>query len=143
MKIAVAATDNNLESPVDPRFGRCAWFIIVDADTLAFEAVENPGVSAGGGAGIQAAQMVAGKGAQAVVAGNFGPNAQQALSAAGIQLYPFVGGTVKGAVEAVKEGKIAPANEATVPSHFGTGGAPGLGGGGAGRGRGFGGGHRG
>jgi len=132
MKIAVAATDNNLESPVDPRFGRCPWFIIVDADTLEFEAVENPGVSAGGGAGVQAAQMVASKGAQAVVAGNFGPNAHQALSAADIQLYPFVGGTVKGAVEAVKEGKLSPINDATVPSHFGTGG------GGAGQGRGSG-----
>ena len=155
MKIAVAASGNNLDAPVDPRFGRCAWFVIVDSETMAFEAVENPGVMAGGGAGIQAAQLVASRGAQAGVAGNMGPNAHQALTAAGIQVLPFAGGTVRQAVEAVKAGKLAAAGAPTVPLHFGTGGAAptpsatgpgsgvgfgsgsGRGGGGRGRGRGF------
>ena len=160
MKIAVAASGNNLDAPVDPRFGRCAWFVIVDSDTMAFEAVQNPGAMAGGGAGIQAAQVVASKGAQVVVAGNMGPNAHQALTAAGIQILPFVGGTVRQAVEAVKSGTLTAASAPTVPLHFGTGGAapttpspgagsgigPGMGGGGGrgmgggagrGRGRGF------
>jgi len=160
MKIAVAASGNTLDAAVDPRFGRCAWFVIVDPDTMAFEAVENPGVMAGGGAGIQAAQLVASKGAQAVVAGNMGPNAHQALTAAGIQILPFAGGTVRQAVEAVKAGQLTAASAPTVPLHFGTGGAvpttpppgagsgigPGMGGGGGrgmgggagrGRGRGF------
>jgi len=156
MKIAVAAGGDNLEAQVDPRFGRCAWFVIVDSDSMAFEAVENPGVMAGGGAGIQAAQVVASKGAQAVVAGNMGPNAHQALSAAGIQVLPFAGGTVRQAVEAVKSGTLSAASAPTVPLHFGTGGAapivpptgrgqggglgasgPGMGGGGRGQGRGF------
>jgi predicted Fe-Mo cluster-binding NifX family protein len=160
MKIAVAASGNNLDAPVDPRFGRCAWFVIVDSDTMAFEAVQNPGAMAGGGAGIQAAQVVASKGAQAVVAGNMGPNAHQALTAAGIQILPFMAGTVRQAVEAVKAGKLTAASAPTVPLHFGAGGAssvpqagpggtPGTrqaglgrgassgGGGGRGRGRGF------
>ena len=151
MKIAVAAAGNTLDAPVDPRFGRCAWFVIVDSATMAFEAVENPGVMAGGGAGIQAAQVVASKSVLAVVAGNMGPNAHQALTAAGIQILPCTGGTVRQAVEAVKVGELTAANAPTVPLHFGTGGGtpttpppgagsgggPGLGGGGGGRGRGF------
>jgi len=156
MKIAVAASGDTLDAQVDPRFGRCAWFVIVDSDTMEFEAVQNPGAMAGGGAGIQAAQVVASTGAQAVVAGNMGPNAHQALSAAGIQILPFAGGTVRQAVEAVKSGTLTAASAPTVPLHFGTGGsAPGApqtgpgggvgfgggpsagGGGGRGRGRGF------
>ena len=123
MKIAVAANGNTLDAPVDPRFGRCAWFVIVDAETMSFEAVENPSVMAGGGAGVQAAQLVASKGAQVVVAGNMGPNAHQALSAASIEVLPFAGGTVRQAVEAVKAGKLTAASAPTVPSHFGIGGA--------------------
>jgi predicted Fe-Mo cluster-binding NifX family protein len=141
MRIAVAASGNTLDAQVDPRFGRCAWFVIVDSDRMAFEAVENPGAMAGGGAGIQAAQLVASKGAQVVVAGNMGPNAHQALAAAGIQILPFAGGTVRQAVEAVKAGKLAAASAPTVPLHFGTGGvAPGAPQTGPGGGGGFGGG---
>jgi predicted Fe-Mo cluster-binding NifX family protein len=154
MKIAVAANGNNLDAQVDPRFGRCAWFVIVDSDTMAFEAVENPGAMAGGGAGIQAAQLVASKGAQVVVAGNMGPNAHQALTAAGIQILPFAGGTVRQAIEAVKAGKLTAATVPTAPLHFGMsgasgapqagpGGTPGTPQAGLGRGAGLGGGMRG
>jgi len=149
MKIAVAASGNTLDAQVDPRFGRCAWFVIADSDTMEFEAVQNPGAMAGGGAGIQAAQVVASKGAHMVVAGNMGPNAHQALTAAGIQVLPFAGGTVRQAVEAVKSGTLTAASAPTVPLHFGTGGAvpttpsPGAGpGGGFGVGPGMGGGGR-
>lgn len=126
MKIAVAANGNTLEAAVDPRFGRCAWFVIVDSDSMEYQAVENPGVTAGGGAGIQAAQVVASFGVQAVVAGNMGPNAYRALSGGGIQVLPWTGGTVRQAVEAVKSGQVTPTQAPTVASHFGTGGAPGL-----------------
>ena len=30
MKIAVGSNGNNLDSLIDPRFGRCAYFLIVD-----------------------------------------------------------------------------------------------------------------
>jgi len=138
MKIAVAASGNTLDAQVDPRFGRCAWFVIVDSDTMAFEAVQNPGAMAGGGAGIQAAQVVGSTGAQAVIAGNMGPNAHQALTAAGIQILPFMGGTVRQAVEAVKAGKLTAAAAPTVPLHFGMGGTPPTPPSGAGPGGGFG-----
>jgi len=134
MKIAVAASGNTLEAPVDARFGRCAYFVVVDSDTMEFTAIENPGVNAGGGAGIQAAQVVASQGVQAVVAGNMGPNAHAALSAANIKIFPIVGNSVKDAVEAVASGNVSSIDAPNVGSHFGT---QGQGGGqGMGRGRG-------
>ena len=41
MKIAILATGPSLDAEVDPRFGRCQHFIIVDPETMQFEAVEN------------------------------------------------------------------------------------------------------
>ena len=84
MKIAVSATAPNLDAEVEPRFGRCPYFIIVDPDTMQFEAVENSSAMASGGAGIASGQVIAGKGVRAVLTGNCGPNAYQVLSAAGI-----------------------------------------------------------
>ena len=66
MKICVTAQGNNLDSQVDPRFGRCPYFIIVDPQTLEYEALENPNAVVGGGAGIQSGQLVAGKDVKAV-----------------------------------------------------------------------------
>ena len=59
MKIAVTSTGANLDNTVDPRFGRCAYFIILETDSMAFESVENPNISLGSGAGIQSAQLIA------------------------------------------------------------------------------------
>ena len=80
MKIAVSATGPDMDAEVDPRFGRCQYFIIVDPETMEFEAVDNESAMASGGAGISAAQMIAGKGVEAVLTGNCGPNAYQVLS---------------------------------------------------------------
>jgi len=160
MKIAVSSTGPDLNALVDARFGRCQYFIVVDPQTLEFEAVPNPNLAATHGAGIQTAQMVAGKGVTVVLTGNCGPNAFQTLSAAGIQVIVGVSGTVKDAVEKYKKGELQPSGQANVPGHFGTGGmsptpgmTPGMGqfpgigggrgmgkGGGAGAGRGMGGG---
>jgi len=67
MKIAVSSSGKDLDSHVDPRFGRCACFVIVETDDMSFEAFDNASISLGGGAGIQAAQFVASKGAKAVI----------------------------------------------------------------------------
>jgi predicted Fe-Mo cluster-binding NifX family protein len=56
MKIVVSATAPRLDAEVDPRFGRCQYLLIVDSESLDFEAVENLAVLAPGGAGIQAAE---------------------------------------------------------------------------------------
>jgi len=79
MKIAISASGSDLSSSVDPRFGRCPFFLLVDTDTMEFEAVENSNVSAMSGAGIQSAQFIANKGAKALLTGSCGPNAFQTL----------------------------------------------------------------
>jgi len=81
VKICVTSGGEALDSQVDPRFGRCQFFIIIDADTFEFEVIQNPNFSAASGAGIQSAQLVAGKDVKAVLTGNVGPNAFQVLNA--------------------------------------------------------------
>jgi predicted Fe-Mo cluster-binding NifX family protein len=121
MKIAVSASGQNLDAQVDPRFGRCGYFIIVDNDTMRFESIPNPGASAGGGAGIQAGQLVANKGVQVVITGNCGPNAFQTLEAAGLKVITGASGTVKEAIEKYKQNALTEAKKPTVPPHSGMG----------------------
>jgi len=136
MRIAVTSTGPDLDAEIDPRFGRAQYLLLVDTDSLEFEAVQNPNIAAGGGAGVQTSQMIASKGAEAILTGNCGPNAYRTLSAAGVQVYVGLSGTVRDAVEAFKRGELQPVGGPSVPGHFGTGGAsPGMG-----RGRGMGGG---
>jgi predicted Fe-Mo cluster-binding NifX family protein len=134
MKIAVTSTGNTLDSPIDPRFGRCQFFVFVDPETMEFEATENEAVMATGGAGPQAAQFIANKGAETVITGNVGPNAASSLAAAGIKVFVGARGTVKETVSLFKTGQLQGAAEATVGQHAGMG--RGMGGGGRGQGRG-------
>jgi predicted Fe-Mo cluster-binding NifX family protein len=141
MKIAITATGSTLDAEVDPRFGRCQYFIIADTETLKFEVVENSSAAASGGAGISAAQMIASKGVKAVLTGNSGPNAYQVLSSAGIEVVTGVSGKIKDAIEGYKSGKFQSSSQPNVPGHFGTGASFGSGGGmgmGRGMGRGMG-----
>jgi len=126
MKIAVTATEPSLDARMDPRFGRCPYFLVVETDDASFEAVENQSVSLGGGAGIQSAQLMASKGVQTVLTGNCGPNAYQTLAAAGIAVIVGCGGTVADAVEQFKAGQLNAAAEPSVAGKFGLGGAPSL-----------------
>lgn len=137
MKLAVSSNGENLDAQLDPRFGRCAFFLVVNPDDMSFEAFNNESAAQGGGAGIQAAQFLASQGVAAVITGNCGPNAVQTLAAAGVDLFADQAGTVKEVVEKFKKSNLRPANEATVDSHFGMGSGTGLGrGGGMGRGMG-------
>ncbi len=139
MRVVVTASGPDLDAPVDPRFGRAQYFIFVDTETLEFEAVTNPFVAAVGGAGIQAAQLVANRGVQAVISGAVGPNAYQTLSAVGVPIYQAPGGTVRQAVEAFKAGQLAAISQPTPGAGMGGGYGMGFGrGGGFGRGAGFG-----
>ena len=122
MKICVTSSGDNLDAQLDPRFGRCAYLLIVDSETLQFEAVPNAAAGVTGGAGIQAAQTIANKGAKALVTGNVGPNAFQALSAAGIDIITGASGTVREAVEKFKRGEFNKTGAPTVGGHFGMGG---------------------
>ena len=122
MKICVTSTGENLDADVDPRFGRCTYFIIVDSETLKFKSIPNPNVSAPGGAGIQSAQAVANEGVEAVVTGNVGPNAFQTLSSLGMKVFAGAKGKVKEAIDDYKNGKLKEVSGPTGPSHFGMGG---------------------
>jgi predicted Fe-Mo cluster-binding NifX family protein len=132
MKIIVTANGTTLESPASPIFGRCPTFILVDTETMQYQAIANPALAAGGGAGIQAAQFVVGQGAQAIVTGNVGPNAFGVLQAAALPVYVIKDGTVRQAVEAYNAGQLSVASGATGPAHAGMGRGAGRG---AGRGR--------
>ncbi|MEW6375888.1 MAG: NifB/NifX family molybdenum-iron cluster-binding protein, partial [Thermodesulfobacteriota bacterium] len=117
MKIAVSATGKDLNCQIDPRFGRCQYFVFVDPETMEFEVFENEGLMAMGGAGVQAAQLIVQRGATVLITGNLGPNAASALSASGIKVYLVPGGTVKDVIEGYRAGSLREASGATVPPH--------------------------
>lgn len=119
MKIAISSSGTDQSAQVDPRFGRCQYFIIVDTDSGKTDAIPNAAQSAGGGAGIQAAQTIADQGAETVLTGNVGPNAHRALQAAKISVATGVSGTVSDAVKGFQEGKYTATDSPTVQSHFG------------------------
>lgn len=119
MKICVTSQGDNLEAEVDPRFGRCQYFLIIDTDTLKFESIKNPNMDAMGGAGIQSGQIMAEKSVKAVITGNIGPNAYQTLQAAGISVVIGASGSIKEAIEKYKKGELKTAQEPTTRSKFG------------------------
>jgi predicted Fe-Mo cluster-binding NifX family protein len=118
MKIVITATSPDLDSAIDPRFGRAAYFIVVDVIDRKWQACPNPAVDASGGAGTQAAQSIATLGVQAAISGDFGPNAYSALKAAGIAMYLLgTSQTVKEAVEHFFAGKLAQVSAPTSVGH--------------------------
>jgi predicted Fe-Mo cluster-binding NifX family protein len=119
MKIAVTSTGTDLDSQVDPRFGRAAYILIVDSDSFDFEVLDNKeNVNALKGAGIQAASTLSSKGAEVLLTGFCGPNAFKALNAGKIGVANDANGTVREAVQAYLEGKLPLADEANVEGHW-------------------------
>lgn len=119
MKIALTSQGENLEAPLDIRFGRAKNFIIFDTGARSFEVVPNvQNLNALQGAGIQAATTVAATGAEAVVTGHCGPKAFRVLEAAGIRIYTASETTVGRALEAFEEGTLTPLADADVNGHW-------------------------
>ena len=108
MKIAVSAeTCTGLSSPIDPRFGRALYFVVVDTRSGDVQLIDNQRATASAhGAGIQAARTVVDAGVDAVVTGNVGPKALQALSAAEVDVYLTYAGTVGSSVERLQAGRL-------------------------------------
>ncbi len=121
MKIGISAMEASLDADMDPRFGRCRYFIIVDPESMQFEAIENSSATAPGGAGIATAQMVASKGVEAVLTGNCGPNAHQVLLAAGIKVMTGASGKVQDVIKSFNSGHFEASSQPTVAPHFGKG----------------------
>jgi predicted Fe-Mo cluster-binding NifX family protein len=134
MKVAISATNPDLDCEMDTRFGRCTHFIVIDPDTMQYESLDNPHATTGG-AGIGAAQFIANKEVGAIITGSVGPNAHKALSAAGIQMYTGVSGRIRDVIEMYKSGRLRTETQPGAARGMGCGSARGMG---MGRGRGMG-----
>jgi predicted Fe-Mo cluster-binding NifX family protein len=118
MKILLTATYPSIDLIVDRRFGRGAYFIVVDPETMEWDAYPNPGVGASGGAGPLALQFIENHHVSSVISGDFGPNAYNALQAAGIAMYLYgASATVKEAIEGFKAGQLERVGEPTGQGH--------------------------
>jgi predicted Fe-Mo cluster-binding NifX family protein len=119
MKIAVTSTGTDLDSQVDPRFGRAAYILIVDSETFNFDILDNKeNVNALKGAGIQAAKMVGEKQAEVLLTGFCGPNAFKVLEAAKIGVVGNVEGSVRDAVSAYLDGQLPLSDAANVEGQW-------------------------
>ena len=99
MKIAVSATGGSLAAQIDERLGRCAYFVIVDSETMKFTAFANPASELSGGAGPAAVREIVKHGVEVILTGSVGGNAQRALEEANIKIAVGSTGTVREAVE--------------------------------------------
>lgn len=107
MKVAVTAKGKGLQDPVDPRFGRASYILIVDTETMEMEAIDNSAnINAFKGAGIQAATMICDRGAEVLLTGYCGPNAYRTVQAGGVNVVNDVSGTVEEAIARLKQGEL-------------------------------------
>jgi len=119
MKIAVTSRGTDLDSEVDPRFGRAQYILIVDSETFEFEVLDNKeNVNALKGAGIQTARMVSEKKAEILLTGYCGPNAFKAMKAANIGVANNASGAVRDAVNAYLDGKLPLSDNANVEGQW-------------------------
>ena len=119
MKIAVTAQEPNLDGPVDPRFGRAAYFVLFDAVTGEHSVHDNKqNLNAPQGAGIQAAQKISELQADVLLTGHVGPKAFQTLQAAEIVVYSSVTGSVREALDRWSTNQLSPAAKADVEGHW-------------------------
>lgn len=121
MKIVISASSQSLDAELDPRFGRCPFFIITDTETGQFSVEANAGLDASGGAGIAAAQQVAVMAPDAVLTGHCGPNAFTVLDKANIKVYTNVTGTVSEAIQKCVDGSLRAATASNATPHSGMG----------------------
>ena len=118
--MAVTCAEDSPDSSVDPRFGRCQYFMILSPEG-ALQAVPNMARELGNGAGIQAAQEMIDRNVDAVITGDVGPNAFSVLSAGEIDVYVGFAGTVREAIERFRSGDLVRAGSPTARGHHGMG----------------------
>jgi len=117
--LAVSANGKNLEAEVGPLFGRARFFIIIDPDTLEWEAWDNlDNLSAIQGIGVTVANRLVRRNIRTVLTGNCGPKAFQELQNAGIEVFLNAQGTVRQAVASLMEGKLTKASGSSVSVSF-------------------------
>jgi len=89
MKIAITSTGNTLDSNLDQRFGRCAYFLIYDTETKGMEYIPNPNIDAQEGAGPASVQLVASRGVNQIISGEFGIKIKSLLDSLKIQMIVY------------------------------------------------------
>ena len=119
MKIAVTATAPDFDSPMDPRFGRAACFLVVDSENMSWSSVENTQqLNAAQGAGIQAGKTIVETGCTVLITGNCGPKAFRVLTGAGVKIVTGAKGSARQAIEQFKAGELQESQEANVEGHW-------------------------
>ena len=121
MKIAISSSGVNLDEPVDPGFGCCRYFIIIDPETNAFDVLENEAPVSSSGAGIQAAQMVVTAGVDTVITGKLKPNVTDVLETAGLNVYLGAEGTIRDVLQQYQDGRLMKASDAPAGERPGIG----------------------
>jgi predicted Fe-Mo cluster-binding NifX family protein len=118
-KICISSTGRDLNADVDPRFGRCNYFLVINPDNKEYELIVNESQNEMGGAGIKAAETIAKNNVKYVITGNVGPNAFQTLQAAGIKVISGVSGNIMEVIDRFNNGELKEIKNPTVGSHFG------------------------
>ena len=119
MKVAITSQGPDMNSAVDPRFGRAKYFVVVDTETGEFSAHDNTqNLNAVQGAGIQAGRTVVVLGVEAVITGNVGPKAFSSLQAGGVNIYMGAAETVADALGKLKGGELECVSKANVEGHW-------------------------
>lgn len=119
MKICITAKEGNLDAELDPRFGRAQVYIIYDTGNKEIKLLENDNVNVSGGAGTSAAQLMTNEGVEAVISGNFGPNASTSLKALNIDMYTSSVDSIKNVIEKFNKGELIKVSAATVEGKHG------------------------
>ncbi len=119
VRVAITSQGQSLESRLDRRFGRAAFFVVANTKTDEFTVHDNTqNLNAAQGAGIQAGSNVAGLNVEALITGNVGPKAYAVLKAAGIRIYLAPGGTVAESLQRFKDGLLEERLSANVDGHW-------------------------
>ncbi len=87
MRVAVSSEGTTLEDRVHEQFGRCTTFLIVDTDTMECKDIENRFADSATGAGTACAEIIFNEQVQAVISGQVGPKAYEALRAGDVSIY--------------------------------------------------------
>ena len=119
MKIAISSEGDSLDFKVDPRFGRCQYFLVVDTESRQVEVIDNTkNINRAGGAGIQAAELISSSGVEALLTGHCGPKAFTTLKAAGVEVFTGIEGLASEALERFSKGDLKATNAPDVESHW-------------------------
>jgi predicted Fe-Mo cluster-binding NifX family protein len=107
MKIAISSCGDTLQATTHALFGRCDYFVIIDAESGVWKAVKNSSAETPSGAGTACAQLILDEGANVVISGQIGPYAYEGLTAGGISMFQAPHGlTVSQAIEQFKAGAL-------------------------------------